>query len=94
MPIMNDHIKKLIHSHSSLNSRQCARRVAMRLRPVWMLTFFGILNLLLGFAVEATAAPANDNFANGIVTSGPAIGSNVGATKEAGEPYHAGNSGG
>src|SRR6266545_597332 len=94
MPIMNDRIKKLIHSHSSLNSRECAGRAAMRLRPVWMLTLLGIINLFLGFAMEATAAPANDNFAYGIVTSGPTTGSNVGATKEAGEPFHAGNGGG
>jgi Calcineurin-like phosphoesterase len=46
---------------------------------------------------KSTAAPANDNFANAQVisgTSGTATGSNVGATKESGEPNHAGNSGG
>ena len=43
------------------------------------------------------AAPANDNFANAIVLTGNTLttsGSNVAATKEAGEPNHAGNSGG
>ena len=42
-------------------------------------------------------APANDNFANAQVisgNSGTVTGSNVGATKEPGEPNHAGNAGG
>ena len=42
-------------------------------------------------------APANDLFANAQVvsgSSGTATGSNAGATKEPGEPNHAGNSGG
>lgn len=42
-------------------------------------------------------APANDNFASRAVIAGASAmvsGSNVGATKEAGEPNHAGNSGG
>lgn len=42
-------------------------------------------------------APANDNFANRIVLSGSTItvtGTNVNATKETGEPNHAGNTGG
>src|SRR5439155_2913214 len=48
-------------------------------------------------AGAAAAAPANDRFAfassiSGL--SGSVAGSNVGATKEAGEPYHAGNAGG
>src|SRR6266576_2725460 len=97
MPIMNDRTKKLIHTHSSLNRRECARRVAIRLRPIWMLMLFGIFNLLLGFATEATAAPVNDNFANATILSGTSAtgsGSNVGATKETGEPLPAGNAGG
>ena len=45
----------------------------------------------------SAAAPANDNFANAEVLTGPtdsASGTNVDATKEAGEPNHAGNEGG
>src|SRR5215470_4622860 len=94
MPIMNDRINKLIHLLSSLISGQWAQPVPIRVRPVRMLVFIGFLNLFWGVAMEATAAPANDNFANGIVTSGSATGSNVGATKEAWEPLHAGNAGG
>ena len=48
-------------------------------------------------ALAAAARPANDAFANRILlsaASGTAIGYNVLATKEAGEPNHAGNSGG
>ncbi len=48
-------------------------------------------------AAKSAAAPANDNFANaqGVSgASGTATGSNTGATKEAGEPNHAGNAGG
>jgi hypothetical protein len=44
-----------------------------------------------------TTAVSNDMFANAITisgTSGQTTGSNVGATKESGEPNHAGNSGG
>jgi hypothetical protein len=43
------------------------------------------------------SAPPNDNFTNAQVisgSSGTVTGSNVGATKEAGEPNHAGNAGG
>jgi hypothetical protein len=52
----------------------------------------------LGVAGNCTA-PSNDNFANAIVLSGSATagftsGSNVSATKEAGEPNHADNTGG
>lgn len=42
-------------------------------------------------------APANDSFSNAAVLTGPTLtvaGSNVGATKESGEPNHAGNVGG
>jgi Ca2+-binding RTX toxin-like protein len=45
----------------------------------------------------ASAAPANDDFANAQVITGPigrVIGSNVAATKELGEPDHADNPGG
>src|SRR5262245_56371191 len=43
------------------------------------------------------AAPANDRFSNRIVINGTNVtvmGSNMSATKEAGEPNHAGNVGG
>jgi subtilisin family serine protease len=48
-------------------------------------------------AVQSLIGPANDNFANAQVisgNSGTVTGSNVGATKEPGEPNHAGNAGG
>jgi Ca2+-binding RTX toxin-like protein len=49
-------------------------------------------------AAPALAAPANDNFADAQVAStgdtNPTSGSNVDATKEAGEPDHAGDAGG
>jgi thiol-disulfide isomerase/thioredoxin len=53
-----------------------------------------ILGLLAG---SGQAQPVNDLFANRIVISGTnnrVAGSNVGATREAGEPDHAGDSGG
>ena len=52
------------------------------------------LNLTPG---NATAAPANDNFANAAVLTGTtasATATNTYATKETGEPYHGNNSGG
>src|SRR6185503_6704885 len=52
--------------------------------------------LSLGVLLFA-AAPSNDNFASRIVLTGNTVsttGTTVGATKEAGEPNHAGNSGG
>jgi hypothetical protein len=52
----------------------------------------------LGYQVGPPApAPANDNFANAVELVGPAgtvTGSSSNATKEAGEPAHAGNGGG
>lgn len=51
-------------------------------------------NIALAITV---APPANDNFASAITLTGTApttTGSNVSATKEAGEPNHAGNAGG
>jgi hypothetical protein len=47
--------------------------------------------------VRAIAGPVNDHFANRTLLTGTSItatGSTVGATKEAGEPNHAGNAGG
>jgi hypothetical protein len=56
-----------------------------------------LLGALLTAAPAAAAPPANDNFANAEVLSGTsdtASGTNVQATKQAGEPNHAGNLGG
>lgn len=58
--------------------------------------FSFILLLNLG-VTQCPAAPANDMFANRLVVTGTNFsvsGSNVGATLEAGEPEHAGDSGG
>ncbi len=54
----------------------------------------GILNIVARLPMTR---PPNDNFASRIPLTGPTnavIGTNVGATKEPGEPNHAGNSGG
>lgn len=59
-----------------------------------------LLMLVAGLAAPGSALaapPANDAFADGVVLAGDngsAAGSNVEATKEAGEPAHAGNAGG
>src|SRR5262249_37899379 len=63
-----------------------------------------IVTNAFGSATSAVASlnsgvpPANDNFANAIAlgngSSGSAAGNNANATKESGEPNHAGNSGG
>ena len=47
--------------------------------------------------MEVAAAPSNDNFAASITLVGSPVsttGSNIGATKQTGEPIHAGNAGG
>jgi len=68
-------------------------------RPRWLL-FAGLLVLgWTGFpsGVFGQVPPVNDNFVNAIQLIGTnvvATGSNINATKEAGEPDHAGNSGG
>src|SRR6266581_2976450 len=59
----------------------------------------GLVLFIAGFPATLVlgAAPANDAFASSQVltgSSGSITGTNVGATKEAGEPNHAGNSGG
>jgi hypothetical protein len=60
----------------------------------------GLFLLALGTGpvwARRAAAPANDNFVDRIVLTGNSVsatGSNVSATKEAGEPNHAGNAGG
>jgi hypothetical protein len=52
--------------------------------------------ICLAFAANALAAPANDDFANAqaISLDAPVSGMNFEATKETGEPDHAGNAGG
>ncbi len=64
----------------------------MRIAPLVIVT------LALALPATALAAPANDDFANAIDLNTAedefVFGSNVGATKEAGEPDHAGNAGG
>jgi thiol-disulfide isomerase/thioredoxin len=59
---------------------------------------FRLATLIFGLGVSLSQAqPANDMFANRTVITGTNIvvsGSNVGATREAGEPYHAGEAGG
>jgi hypothetical protein len=55
------------------------------------------LALMLAAAVPAGAAPLNDDFANALGSGGDQVegaGNNFGATKEAGEPSHAGDPGG
>lgn len=63
-----------------------------------VLVLFGVLGLMAPIAQAAPEAPpANDNFANAIVIYGSEnsqLGTNLAATKEAGEPNHAGNAGG
>jgi hypothetical protein len=62
-------------------------------RAVWD-TFVAVLLIV---PPAAAAAPVNDLFANAIQLTGASVvtnGSNVGATKEPGEPDHAGDAGG
>ncbi len=64
--------------------------------PVTVATAGGSGLSQLSFTVTAASAP-NDDFANAQAiagASGSVTGSNAGATREAGEPYHAGNAGG
>jgi len=58
-----------------------------------------VVSVIMMFAIQgqALSQPTNDNFADAIVLtglSGRTTGSNADATKEAGEPDHAGNIGG
>src|SRR5262245_61361449 len=65
---------------------------------LFLRTAFGCVLGLLALAQSAArGAPANDHFADAIVLTGNSVsvtGSNVGATKESGEPNHADNPGG
>ncbi len=63
--------------------------------PLWIATAGGVAASSASFT--AMAAPANDNFAAAQSlsgSSGTVSGSNLGASKEPGEPNHAGNAGG
>ena len=58
---------------------------------------FAVVAALVAFPAPALAAPVNDGFANATAVSGLPVsvnGENVGATKEPGEPDHAGDTGG
>jgi Ca2+-binding RTX toxin-like protein len=62
-----------------------------------LLGLLGTLMVAVLWPASAVAAPTNDDFANAQVitgATGSVSGSNVGATKELGEPDHAGNAGG
>jgi hypothetical protein len=64
--------------------------------PIILITTNGTAQSASAFVVT-NSAPSNDTFANRIGISGAiktVTGLNVGATKETGEPYHAGNVGG
>src|SRR5438046_1937346 len=77
-------------------------RERMRSTPLTYLTYLThltplALGLLLSPQQLRAAIPPNDRFSNRITLSGTNItvtGSNAGASKEAGEPDHAGNAGG
>ena len=63
-----------------------------RLRPALC-----ILSAGLQMSFASTAAPGNDSFADAITVAGTSVvtdGSNAGATKQSGEPLHAGDAGG
>jgi hypothetical protein len=62
----------------------------------YLLRTVGIVTIFVLGGWVAHAQPANDNFANALVLSGAVVstnGSSVGASKEAGEPNHAANTG-
>jgi hypothetical protein len=81
--------------HLTTFSRRLGRNGPRRVR---LASLLGIVAAALVFAATASATgPSNDMFgARQTVSggSGTATGSNVGATKESGEPNHAGNPGG
>jgi thiol-disulfide isomerase/thioredoxin len=70
----------------------------MKTHPYLLHRFVLSLPVLIGLGASLSSAqPANDLFANRIVITGTNIvttGSSVGATRETGEPYHAGFPGG
>src|SRR5829696_10582956 len=72
--------------------RKLLRATSRRVAPLALAT------VALVPAAPAFAAPANDNFADAQVPNtgdtNPTSGSNVDATKEPGEPDHAGDAGG
>jgi hypothetical protein len=77
------------------------RNEGMKMRIIYILSKQTIAMLFLlifsGFLFAASAAPTNDNFANAEELNGFQLHlsrTNIGATKEAGEPNHVGNNGG
>ncbi|MEI6861142.1 MAG: immunoglobulin domain-containing protein [Verrucomicrobiota bacterium] len=83
-------------SHSSLVSFAANAGTAYRIAVDGFSGTSGTISLSLSLVV-APPLPANDNFASAFTLSGTtatASGTNVGATKQAGEPKHAGNAGG
>jgi|GEM_PF-2268051 len=98
-----------VYAGSSLNTLTPIVSNDDRLRFTSSVTFNALAGMTYRVAVDGyngdfgnlalnwTAAPPNDNFANAQPISGSAgnlTGSNAGATKETGEPNHAGNAGG
>ena len=81
-------------AHASLPLLEGSGAVPLRSAPVSLLIW---ACLCLVPSTASAAPPANDNFANAVVLAGlpvSASGTNVDATKEAGEPSHAGVAGG
>ena len=84
--------------------KKMVERVTMRTSNSLRMTFavlFCAAALMLPAAsdpyAQAASAPPNDNFANAITIAGDTgvtSGTNVGATRETGEPFHAGGGGG
>jgi hypothetical protein len=67
------------------------------MKTSFMLSLLSVGSFLLGSTSSLFPAPANDMFANATLITGSSAtvaGSNIGATKESGEPDHAGNAGG
>src|SRR6266404_5121005 len=92
-PLFMNHHYRMINICSRFLTRSSRHRCSTRWVFLWLLTLLGGLNL----ASSLQAAPVNDNFASATLISGSSAtvaGSNVGATKELGEPPIAGNAGG
>src|SRR2546422_930482 len=71
-------------------------RLAMTLIAQRYFVACGTFLLVVLAGISAQAQPANDNFANAWTLSGVLVttnGTTAGASKEAGEPNHAGNAG-
>src|SRR5205814_1218279 len=86
-PPMMNHCRNNQMTYSSKLTAN-PRSFLTAVRSVPLLFLLGSSGLFLAIPLQATAAPANDSFANGVVANAPpasATGSNVGATKESGE---------